>query len=129
MTTNPWRTLFAATVPEKGNATFTATLKDDTGTVIPGSALTTLVCTLYDRSSGVTLNNRNAQSILGLNGGSVSSPGGVLTLQLLSADNVLQSQDITEETHIALIEGTYNAGAKALKHELVFVVVNLTKVT
>lgn len=67
------------------------------------------------------LNSRNGVSIKDANGGTITT-GGVLTLVLDPADNVISEANLVEEWHTAEIEYTYNGGAatgRVLWHFLV----------
>ena len=115
-------------VAEKTTVRITGTIKDHTGTAIPAASLTALTLTLYHKRTGTILNSRNGTSVLNANGGTVTS-GGVFTMILDPADNVLESQSPSSETHEALFTWTYNSGAAIGRQLVQFVVRNLTKVT
>lgn len=113
---------------EKGSGRLIATITEEDGvTPIPVGTLTTLTLTLYaDDANQTIINGRNAQSILGVNGGAVDASG-VLTLTLSPADNAIVNTALEVERHIALFEWTWGVG-KAGKYELVLLVRNLAKV-
>lgn len=115
-------------IDEATSGRIRGTLTEEDGvTPIPVGTLTTLTLTLYvDDASQTILNGRNAQSILGVNGGVVDGAG-VLTLTLAPADNPINDANLPFERHIALLEWTWGTG-KAGKFELVLVVRNLAKV-
>lgn len=117
------------TVGERVSSVLTATIKDNTGTPIPGASLETLTVTLYEVLTGSIINGRNDTNILGANGGSVSV-GGVLTWNMDAADNQIlsaTSPPVTDERHVALIEFTFNGGRRG-KHEALILVVASEKV-
>ncbi len=121
------RTILSAQVPERAMAVITALIRDELDVVIPGGSLDSLTLTLYDRASGSILNARNAQDVLGVNGGSVDGAG-VLTMNLLELDNVLISQECDLETHVALFRWSYQT-TRTGNHEVHFPVINLGQVT
>ncbi len=123
---DPWRTTITTTFPEASTAILTGTIRDGAGNAVPAASLTTLALTLFDRATGTVINSRNAVSILNTNGGTVTS-GGVLTLTLSPSDMALVSQSAAQETHVAFLRWTYNAGADAGEQEVVFTVTNLAK--
>jgi hypothetical protein len=115
---------------EKSTLTLTATITDADG-VTPlasaDSALITLTMTLYEARSQTVINTCTARNILNANGGVVTSAG-ALTIRLDSADMACLSAGFAE-THIALIEWSWGTPLKTGKHEIVFTVANLAKVT
>jgi len=128
MATLSYKTVLQTPIVAEGTSTqLTATLKDRLGVAVPGTDLTHLTLTLYELESETVINSRDAQNILGVNGGSVSVAG-VLTLELSELDNVLVSQDSGRETHVALFQYRYNGGSKYGKAEVHFPVANLAHV-
>lgn len=113
---------------EKTTHVYTATIKDENGTVVPAASLTTLTLTLYAKQSGTIINSRSAQNILNANNVTVNSSG-VLTWTMQPDDNAIVNSALLTESHIALFEWTYSSGSKYGKHEIELVVSNLTKVT
>jgi hypothetical protein len=120
-------------VTESANAQYTATLKDEQGTIIGPSLLTTLTLTLFseDSPTKVIINSRDAQDILGttatpVNGGSVSSSG-VLTLNLSAADNAIINTALPRERHLMEFAWTYTSGTKTGRHRARLIVTNLEK--
>lgn len=124
------RTTIAEPMPEKATAYLVATITDTDGVTPLANAdaiLTTLTVTLYESRTGTAINSRTAQSILGVNGGSVSSAG-VVTLRLDPLDMIIVSGRALE-THVALFEWTWGSPLKSGKHEVAFQIDNLLKVT
>ena len=117
-----------SSILEKTTRVYTATVEDEAGVAIPGTSLTTLVLTLYSLHTGTVINSRNAQNVLNANNVTVDA-NGLLTWTMQPADNQILDNALTSERHTALFEFTYSSGAKSGKHEVVFVVDNLTKVT
>jgi len=121
---------------ESSSAKLTATIQDESETAIPAASLATLTIMLYDQETelddpGTTaaiINSRNRQNILNANGCAVST-GGVMTMTLTPADNVIVDTDKSTERHVALIEYTYGAGLKSGKEEVLIDVYNLSRST
>lgn len=129
-----------ADVLEGETPTYTATIVDDAGAVLPATGLTSLTLTLYVIKSDGTvsyLNSRNAQSVLNANQGTVynalqTRADGTtynFQMQFLVADMSLV-ENLHYERHIALFEWGWTASGvvRAGKHELVLTVKNLTEV-
>lgn len=121
-----YKTTISQSLPERKTARFTAVMKDETNTVVPGSSLNTLTLTLYNKKDLTVINSRNKHDILNTNGGTVSSLGN-LTLILDPADMIIVHIVNKQEVHVALIEWTYGAG-RAGGHEIEFTVDNLSLV-
>jgi hypothetical protein len=124
------RTTIEEAMPEKATAYIGATITDIDGVTALASAdtvLTTLTVTLCLDRFGTAINSRAAQSVLNVNGGTVSSAG-VLSLRLDPLDMIIVSGR-TEEKHLALFEWTWGSPLKGGKHEVAFTVTNLLKVT
>ena len=124
----PFLTVIATEAAEKTTLRITGTIQDHTGAALPSASLTTLKLWLYNKRTGVVLNNRMAVNVLNANGGTVTS-GGLLTMVLDPADNALESQSLAAETHVAEFEWTYNAGAATGRALVEFNVRNFTKVS
>lgn len=121
-------------VHERTTPRYTATLKDETGAVVPGSALSALRLTLYNLGSGAIINTRDDQNVLGtstaVNGVTVSEAG-LLTWDLDEADLAIQSARVPVggvERHVALFTWVYD-GTRRGRAEEYFDVVNLGKVS
>lgn len=117
-------------VAEKTTLRFTATLVDETGAAIPSAGVSALTLTLYTRDSATKeiINSVTAVNILNTGRGTLHATSGLLTIVLEPNDNAIIDSASDLEWHRALIEGTYAAGAKAVKHEIDFQVRNLHKV-
>ncbi len=121
---------------EATSAKLTATIQDESEAVIPAASLSSLTLLLYDQTTeldspgttGAVINSRNRQNILNANGCTVST-GGLMTLTLTPADNVIVNTGKSSERHVALIEYTYAAGLKAGKEEILVDVYNLSRTT
>lgn len=114
---------------EKSTPKITSVIKDDTGTVIPGSSLDSLVLTLYDKLTGNLLGGRSAQQdIKNINGGVIDESGN-FSLQLTALDMAIETDTLRTETHVALVEWKYSGSALGNKLNIIFNVANLAKVT
>lgn len=91
------------------------------------TVLTALTLTLYEQRSRAVINGRSATSIFNVNGGTVTS-GGAFTLRLDPADMACVLAG-SAEVHVALIEWTWGTPMQGGKHEIIFTVANLEKVT
>ena len=119
------------TVAERTTLRILLTLQDETGAAIPSAGLTTLTLTLYvrDATAQTIINSVDDVNILNTGRGTVHATSGLLTLTLLPADTQIVDSTSAIEWHRALIEWTYDAGAKAGKYEIDFPVLNLNKVS
>lgn len=107
---------------------YTAVLTDEEGVAIDGTILTTMVLTLYNLDSDLTIiNSRNDQDVLNTNGVTIDASGN-LTWTISPADNAIVNSAAAAERHVALFEYTWSLGAKAGKHEVILVVKNLAQV-
>lgn len=111
---------------EKASAQYTATLKDQNTTPIPGGNLTSLTLTLYDVTTGTILNSRNAQDVLNKNNVTVDG-NGLLTWLVQPADTAIVDPSRLGETHCALWTFVYNGWTG--RHRVEMYVRNLTKVS
>lgn len=118
--------VYLGAINEATTGRYTATLYDETGTVVDGTGLTTLTLTLYDKATGTIINNRNAQSVNNTNGVTITSSG-VLTWTVSYADTAMVGTRKVER-HVGVFVGTWSAGAKKFVHEVEMDVVNVTKV-
>ena len=116
---------------EKTLASYSATIRDAAGAVIPTANITTLTLTLYDVETGTIINSRNAQNVHNTNNVTVTS-GGVLTWEIQPADNAIigtRRRAGQYEKHVALFEYSWSSGSKASKHEVILDIRQLDKVT
>ena len=122
-----------AVIDEKEPFTYTTTLKDAAGVVIPSANLATLTLTLYAIADGTILNSRDAQNIKDVNNGTFHATSGLLTWQAQSADNALVGTIPVGhyEQHQALFQWTTTAGgaSNVSKHLLDIFVKSLSKVS
>lgn len=108
-------------VGERTSVKVSGSFEDLDGAAFKPSALTAKV---YDAATGTAIRAR--ASVLDVNGGTVSA-GGEFVLELVPGDNAIVGSRRTER-HILLLEWTWDAGAKAGKHEIHFSVHNLDHV-
>ena len=118
------------------SAKYTATLKDEDGTVIPRSDIADIKVTLYnlDDSTGSIINSRDDQTVFDsggseTNGGTLHATSGLFTLNLTSSDNVMVDSTQSHERHRMVINFTWDSPVKTGRHVVDFVVRNLEKVT
>jgi hypothetical protein len=114
--------------PEKTTRIVTATVKDETGAVIPGSSLTTMTYTLYDEDTVTAVGLGIINSRDDVNCKPSVSEAGVLTLELLPNDMVIVTSTKDEERHRLLLEWTYSGGTKRGSYEAQLIVQNVEKV-
>jgi len=108
--------------PERTTRKLTATVQDENGDAIPGSALTTMTMTLYSEHDLAIVNSRDDTDIKA----SVSEVGG-LSLLLTPDDMQILNDALLDERHRLLIEWEYAAGREG-RHEFQIVVSNVAKV-
>lgn len=115
---------------EKSTVVYTATLKDENDLAISSADVSSLTLSLYslDDPTRAVINSRSAQSILNINGGTLTVLG-ALTIVLSSLDNVMVDQTRDFERHQAEIRWVYNAGGRTGSTTFVVMVRNLNKVT
>lgn len=111
------------TINEGASALYTATLTDETGAAIDGTALTSLTLTVYNVDTGAIINSRSAQNVKNLNGVTITALG-ALTWTLAPADNVILGTG-PYERRAALFVATWASGAKACPHVVQWTVRNL----
>ncbi len=113
--------ILPGTYPANASAILTGQLMDLDGvTPVAGSALSTLVYTLYEARTGAVINGRRGTSILNQNGG-VIDEGGNLQLRLDAAD-MARVGTADSETHVALVEGTWATPTRTLRAWILFTV-------
>lgn len=123
-------------VKQKTSAIYTATLKDETGTVIPLSELATLTITLYNAevvepspTTGNIINSRNLENCKNLANVTFHATSGLLTWNIQALDNVIVNEELDTELHVARFDFTYGTPTKDGSHEVRLRVVNLRKVS
>jgi len=113
-------------INERTSARYTATLTDETGAAIDGTALDAATLTLYDAATGTVINSRSAQDVKNTNGVTISAAGELVWV-LAPADNAILGVAALE-THVAFFLFTWGgAGSKACPHEVAIQVRNLAK--
>jgi hypothetical protein len=121
-------TLIFGPVNERTSTQYTATLRDETGAVVPDTSLSSLLLTLYVPDANLTIvNGRDSQNVLNANGVTVDASG-VLTWTLTPDDTAILDDALEVEQHIALLTYTWGIN-KAARHRFVVLVRNLAKVS
>jgi hypothetical protein len=110
-------------IPESATGTLGAQLVANDGSNIESSAVTALVATLTNHKGDI-VNSRDELTILGNNGGSLSSTG-YLTQTLSVADTVAVEAGPEYQQRFFTIEGTHSGG-RTLACEIRFWVRKLT---
>jgi hypothetical protein len=118
--------VYLGTINESTTGLYTATMYDETGAVINGTAMTTLTLTLYDKRTGAVINSRSSQNVLNTNGVVVTETGG-LTWTIAKEDTVMVGL-AERERHVGLFTGTWASGVKKFTHQVEMDVINLVKV-
>ncbi len=118
--------VYIGEINEQTTGRYTATMYDETGATIDGTAMTTLTLTLYDKRTGSIINSRNAQNVKNVSGVTVTSAG-ALTWIISTSDTVMVGR-ADRERHAALFVGTWDTGTKKFTHQVEMDVINLAKV-
>lgn len=102
------------------------TLRDEAGTIITSSSMTSMLMTVYDRSGGekAIINGVERVEVKNTRSCTLNSLG-IFTLVLLPTDMVILDSARTYEQRTALIEYTWASGAKADALEIDFIVKNV----
>ena len=114
------------TINERTSALYSATLTDETGAVIDGTALDSATITAYDVTTEEIINSRNAQNCLNTNGVTISALG-VLKWQMTPADSAIIGTASTEQKKAMFVLGWGGASVKQCRHEMAWTVTNLLK--
>lgn len=125
MSTKP--TTFPEIVNEQSSAVYTATLKDENGTVIGSGAIDSLTLTLSNVADGSIINSRDEQDALNANNVTVSG-GGVLVLTLQPADTAIIDPTQDFELHRATFQMQFNTVSFS-NWDVDFMIRNLSKVS
>ncbi len=124
---------------ERTSARYSATIKDESSTVVPSADISEINLTIFnlDSASKDIINNRGAAlsnySIFNANGGTMNATSGELLIDLSEADNQIMDTNISHERHMVQLEIKYNivsgSPTKTLRHAFKIVVDNLSKVS
>ena len=114
------------TINERTSARYTATLTDEAGAVIDGTALDSATITAYDVATGAAIGSRTAQDCKNANGVTISALG-VLEWTLTPADSAILGTGTTEQKAAMFVLGWGGASVKQCRHEMTWRVRNLTK--
>ena len=96
-------------IDEKQTGLYSFTIKDETGAAIAGASLSGLTLTVRTIPAGATVNSRNAQNVLNLNGVTVDGAG-LVTWTVAIADVTILDDTLEIETHRALFVFTWTSG-------------------
>jgi hypothetical protein len=105
--------------PEETSVVYSATIVDSTSTAVP--TLTSMELTVFDKGSGLVLNNRRNQDVLNINGGVFTS--GAFTFNFSPDDLKMLSKRSLYEDHVARF--TYRFGDQVGRRSLILRVQNL----
>ena len=111
-------------INEQSTARYTCTLTDVAGATITDGSVSAIVATLVNAETGTAINSRSAQSVLNVNGGTLSS--GVFTLVLSTADTVAVGTSLLQPRRLTL-KVTYTGGV--LTHAVEFFVRALSEIS
>jgi hypothetical protein len=103
-------------------------LTDENGDVVAGSTLSAATLTFYDLKTGTIINSRNAQNVNQANGVTIADTG-VVTWLMPPADNPIINDKATQETHVAVFDFRWDAGASRAVHEFRVLVNNIGKLS
>ncbi len=121
-------------VNEQSSKTVSFTLKDNTGTVIPLTAISTATLTLYDMGTYVPngspvvgiINGRDAQNVKNANNVTLHATSGLVTWSMQPADNEIVTSRRQIERHRAEFRFVLTNAAE-LDYQMEIEVVNLRK--
>lgn len=112
-------------INEQTTAQYACTLVDPTGAAIDSGAVTAIAATLKDEGDDTVINSRSAQSVLGVNGGTLSA-GGAFALTLSTLDTIARGTAALQSRRLTL-KVTYTSGV--LTHEVHFAIRSLADIT
>lgn len=112
-------------INERTTAQYSGTLQDAAGDAIDSGAVTAIMATLKDPSDDTAINSRNAQDVLGVNGGSLGA-GGAFSLTLSTLDTIARGTLALQPRRLT-IKVTYTSGV--LTHEVWFYIRSLADIT
>ena len=125
-TTATVRTTVTDEVPERSSWKYQATMNDENGNAIQQSDIDALTLTVYVLDDDKTIvNNCEGDDILDVGRGTVGTNNGALSIRFEPDDSEMIDTSKKRETHIALIEMTWNSGTKKMAHEVAWTVVNM----
>lgn len=96
-------------INEETNALIKVVLYDENNSTVPGSALSSLTMTLYDKNDESIINNREDIDAKNANGGTIDESGN-FTFLLTPQDTKIIHDELKEEIHVCLLEFGYGAG-------------------
>src|SRR5215831_5164520 len=136
VTTAIVRSIVTDEVPERSSWKFQTTMKDENGIGIVESDINTLTLTIYVPDAPLAqdddmtiVNGCDAVDILNTGRGTVGTSNGLLTIIFEADDSEIVNTTKRRETHVALIEVTWQGGQKQVAHEVAWSVVNMGRRT
>lgn len=108
--------------PEQTSIKYKASIVDEDNEIV--TSLDAVSVTIFEKKSGIILNDRKQQNILNVSGGSFSNTDGVFTLQLDPDDNKMISKRENFEDHVVRFDYIYN-GTKTGRHAIMIRLLNL----
>lgn len=118
--------VYLGAINEATTGRYAATMYDETGATIDGTAMTTLTLTLYDKRTNGIINSRNAQDVKNTNGVSVDSAGALVWTIAKEDTSIVGTSQV--ERHVAVFVGTWSTGTKKFVHEVEMDVINIKRV-
>lgn len=118
-------------VGELNSFTIEADIVDQDGDPVASAAVDSLTLTLYNDADDSIINARNAQDVLGANGGTYHATNGHFKMEFRSADSpivIAGSARGAKETHTARFTMVWDGGNKRWDGEVRIKVINLNKV-
>lgn len=97
-------------ITEGSTVYLTGTILDHLLAPVPSAALFSLKVWVTDLKTGSVINNRNGQSILNVNGGTIHATTGAWTFKLGALDSAIVNTTDPYERHRVLVEWAYNVG-------------------
>lgn len=115
-------TVLKGTYPANANGLITGVLTDLDGTTpVAGSALNTLVLTLYEALTGAVINSCRQRNIKGV---ATVDETGHLSVMLAAEDMALVAPEVVNnektEGHVALVEWTWASPTRSGRHWILF---------
>lgn len=123
-------------VKQNNSAIYTATLKDETGAVIPLTQVGSCTLTLYNieiaepaTPADNIINSRSDQNVKNVNNVTIHTSSGLLTWSIQPADNPIIDETKLTELHMARFDFSYGSPTKYGSHQVQLRVENLRKVS
>lgn len=132
--------MFVEPINERTSGRYLATLVDETGALVPGSALQSATLSLFATLTGAIVNGWTAKNILNANGWTFYESlqttivdGQTFTYNvawvITPADGQVIDPALATEGHTAEVQVMWSAGAKGATHRFKLNVANLRTIT